>query len=182
MHVLFVMGTRPEAIKLAPLVKAFQSGGLDRVTVCATGQHEDLFTSVIEFFDIPIDVSLNCMKPGLGLVALTASLVQELGETLSSVQPDIVVVQGDTLLRFPTLVAPGAGVFSAYRNHTYAEWSGTSQAAPLVSGLAALLMQRIPDASVSNIYELLIQSCRKFADVDRIRQGHGMPDLRSMAM
>lgn len=92
------------------------------------------------------------------------------------------VLSGDTLQRYPTLVAPGAGVFSAYKEHKYAEWSGTSQAAPLVSGLAALLIQRSPEASSSEIFEQLIQSCKELANVDSMRQGHGMPDISSITV
>ena len=95
--VLFVLGTRPEAIKLAPVILHMraQPKNFD-VRVCATGQHRQMLDQVLELFDIEPDVDLRLMRPDQNLFDLTADLIRALGPVLREQRPDWVLVQGDT--------------------------------------------------------------------------------------
>lgn len=95
--VLFVFGTRPEAIKMAPVIKLFQKHS-DRfdVKVCVTGQHREMLDQVLTFFEIEPDVDLNVMKKGQGLLSLSSAILDGLREVFDEVKPDAVFVQGDT--------------------------------------------------------------------------------------
>ncbi len=94
---LFIVGTRPEAIKLAPLIKAFlEEKASFSLRVCATGQHTNLVYDVFDFFGISEYITLNTMVPGQSLNELTSGLFKALGEEIMDFNPDIVVVQGDT--------------------------------------------------------------------------------------
>lgn len=97
---LFVFGTRPEAIKLAPLVKEFKSRRNTNVKVCVTGQHRQMLDQVLEFFGIVPDYDLNIMKPNQTLFDVTADGLKALEPVLSEFQPEIVFVQGDTTTSF----------------------------------------------------------------------------------
>lgn len=91
-----VMGTRPEAIKLAPLMKACERRRDIEPWVCSTGQHREMLTQVTEYFAIPIAVDLNLMLPNQSLAGLTARCLEGLDRVLSSRSPDCVIAQGDT--------------------------------------------------------------------------------------
>lgn len=93
---LFVFGTRPEAIKMAPLILAARSRGAFDVRVCSTGQHRELLTPVLDFFDIKLDHNLDVMTPDQTLNALTSKLYAQLDRILEIEKPDLVFVQGDT--------------------------------------------------------------------------------------
>ncbi|MBB5416352.1 non-hydrolyzing UDP-N-acetylglucosamine 2-epimerase [Paraburkholderia atlantica] len=98
MKVMVVMGTRPEVIKLAPLVRALRSE-FDTI-VCASGQHRDMAAQALEFFGIEPDISLETMHPGQSLNALASRLIAALDRALDEVRPDWVIVQGDTTTAF----------------------------------------------------------------------------------
>ncbi|WP_439183611.1 non-hydrolyzing UDP-N-acetylglucosamine 2-epimerase [Carboxylicivirga taeanensis] len=95
--VLVTFGTRPEAIKMAPVLKALQK---DRdafdVKVCVTAQHREMLDQVLNLFQIQPDYDLNLMKPGQNLYSLTADIVTGMKEVLEAFQPDFVLVHGDT--------------------------------------------------------------------------------------
>ena len=94
---LIIFGTRPEAIKMAPLVKEFQKNTEDFETkVCVTAQHREMLDQVLEFFEIIPDYDLNLMKPGQNLYGLTAAIITKLQPVLEEFQPDFVYVHGDT--------------------------------------------------------------------------------------
>ena len=94
---LFVFGTRPEAIKLAPVILHMKSRPADfAVRVCATAQHREMLDQVLEFFRIVPDVDLDLMKPGQDLFDVTANVLTALKPVLRAEQPDWVLVQGDT--------------------------------------------------------------------------------------
>jgi UDP-N-acetylglucosamine 2-epimerase (non-hydrolysing) len=96
-HILCVFGTRPEAIKLCPLVRRLRSEGQRfSVKVCVTAQHRDMLDQVLQTFAVTPDYDLNLMQPGQSLSALTANILAAMGPVLQREQPDIVVVQGDT--------------------------------------------------------------------------------------
>jgi len=94
---LIIFGTRPEAIKMAPLVKEFKKNTEDFETrVCVTAQHREMLDQVLEFFEIVPDYDLNLMKPGQNLYGLTANIITNLQSVLEDYNPDYVYVHGDT--------------------------------------------------------------------------------------
>jgi len=95
-RVLIVFGTRPEAIKLFPVVDALKARGDIDVRTCVTAQHRGLLDQVLSIAGIVPDVDLDLMTPGQSLDALTARLLTELGKAMDAEQPDRVIVQGDT--------------------------------------------------------------------------------------
>ncbi len=96
LKVLLVFGTRPEAIKMAPLVKALQlEKGID-TKVCVTAQHREMLDSVLKLFEIQPDYDLNIMKPGQSLTQMTANMLIGLESVLTDFSPDVVLVHGDT--------------------------------------------------------------------------------------
>lgn len=102
---LIVFGTRPEAIKMAPLVKAFQQDKAFETKVCVTAQHREMLDQVLEFFEIVPDYDLDLMKPGQNLYSLTADILTGLKDVLESFQPDYVYVHGDTTTSMAAAIA-----------------------------------------------------------------------------
>ena len=97
MKILSVFGTRPEAIKMAPVVKELEKyPGKLKSVVCVTAQHRQMLDQVLDLFCITPDYDLNIMKEGQTLAGLTAAIFTRLDEVVQSVQPDLVLVQGDT--------------------------------------------------------------------------------------
>ena len=95
--ILLVFGTRPEAIKMAPLVKKLQAMPEEFQTiVCVTGQHREMLDQVLRLFDITPDYDLNIMKPNQDLYDITSRILLGMRDVLREVQPDIVLVHGDT--------------------------------------------------------------------------------------
>ncbi|OYD25674.1 non-hydrolyzing UDP-N-acetylglucosamine 2-epimerase [Oceanimonas baumannii] len=103
--VMCVIGTRPEAIKMAPLVQAFSAAPDFEVCVLATAQHRELLDQAFALFNISADYDLNVMMPGQTLPELTARLMTGLDNTLAEARPDIVIAQGDTTTVFVTALA-----------------------------------------------------------------------------
>jgi UDP-N-acetylglucosamine 2-epimerase (non-hydrolysing) len=95
-HVAFVFGTRPEAIKLFPVIHTLRKRTDVRISVIATGQHRAMLDQVLAIAEVTPDIDLNVMTPNQTLDGLTARLLTGTGEALDSVRPDLVVVQGDT--------------------------------------------------------------------------------------
>ncbi|MDT4422233.1 MAG: non-hydrolyzing UDP-N-acetylglucosamine 2-epimerase [Bacteroides thetaiotaomicron] len=95
--IMLVFGTRPEAIKMVPLVKEFQKNTTDFETiVCVTGQHREMLDQVLQIFDIIPDYDLAIMKQGQDLYDVTARVLVGMRDVLKTVQPDVVLVHGDT--------------------------------------------------------------------------------------
>ncbi|MBD3796823.1 MAG: UDP-N-acetylglucosamine 2-epimerase (non-hydrolyzing) [Campylobacterales bacterium] len=94
--ILIVFGTRPEAIKMAPLVKAFEKESDIISRVCVTAQHREMLDQVLELFDIKPDYDLNLMKPGQDLYDITSNVLLGMKSVLHDFKPDIVLVHGDT--------------------------------------------------------------------------------------
>ncbi len=94
---LFIVGTRPEAIKMAPVIKAAQhfGSGIDPI-VCFTGQHKEMLEQVASYFEITPDIDLGLMRSNQTLSGLTSRALEAIEETIEKVQPDCVVAQGDT--------------------------------------------------------------------------------------
>ena len=92
---MLVFGTRPEAIKMAPLVKEFQKRHEEVDTiVCVTGQHREMLDQVLEIFDITPDYDLNIMKSGQDLYDITSRVLLGMRDVLKEAQPDVVLVHG----------------------------------------------------------------------------------------
>ena len=95
--ILLIFGTRPEAIKMAPLVKEFQKfQDFFDTRVCVTAQHREMLDQVLDFFKIKPDYDLDLMKPGQNLYSLTATIIESLKPILEEFTPDYVFVHGDT--------------------------------------------------------------------------------------
>lgn len=95
--VMLVFGTRPEAIKMAPLVKAFEARpDAFRTLVCVTGQHREMLDQVLTIFDLHPDFDLNIMRPGQDLYDVTSRVLLGLRDVLREARPDLVLVHGDT--------------------------------------------------------------------------------------
>jgi UDP-N-acetylglucosamine 2-epimerase (non-hydrolysing) len=103
---LIIFGTRPEAIKMAPLVKEFENN-LDffETKVCITAQHREMLDQVLDFFEITPDYDLNLMKPNQNLYNLTAEIITGLKPILEDFQPDYVYVHGDTTTTMASSIA-----------------------------------------------------------------------------
>jgi len=100
-EILTVVGTRPEAIKLAPVILKLKSHGEKfNCRVCYTGQHREMVAQVMQIFDIQPDFDLNIMLPGQTLAQITARAVEGLDGLIASINPDLVLVQGDTTSAF----------------------------------------------------------------------------------
>jgi UDP-N-acetylglucosamine 2-epimerase (non-hydrolysing) len=109
-HVAIFVGTRPEAIKMAPVVKALKSDPRHRVSLCTTGQHREMLAQALSDFGLKSDVSIDIMVHDQTLAGLTSKLIHGCDQILQSLSPDWVLVQGDTT----TVMAASMAAF--YRN------------------------------------------------------------------
>ncbi len=103
--VLTVFGTRPEAIKMAPLVHALAQDAAFESRVCVTAQHREMLDQVLRLFEIVPDYDLNIMKPGQGLSEITCRILEGLKGVLEDFKPDVVLVHGDTTTTMATSLA-----------------------------------------------------------------------------
>lgn len=103
--ILTVFGTRPEAIKMAPLVKALESDPRFFAKVCVTAQHREMLDQVLNIFDISPDFDLDLMKKGQTLPDVTSSILQAMPSVYERFRPDIVLVHGDTATTFATTLS-----------------------------------------------------------------------------
>ena len=94
--ILFVFGTRPEAIKMAPVIKAFKDEKIFDTKVCVTAQHRQMLDQVLDIFDISPDYDLNIMERGQDLFDITANVLFGMKNVFSEYSPDLVLVHGDT--------------------------------------------------------------------------------------
>jgi UDP-N-acetylglucosamine 2-epimerase (non-hydrolysing) len=99
-RILAVLGTRPEAIKMAPVIRALRRSAVFEVSVCVTGQHREMLDQVLSAFSISPDFDLNVMTPDQSLPHLTASLLCRTDELYRQWRPHLVIVQGDTTTTF----------------------------------------------------------------------------------
>ena len=128
--VMLVFGTRPEAIKMAPLVKAFEQYTEDfKTIVCVTGQHREMLDQVLRLFEITPDYDLNIMKQGQDLYDVTSRVLLGMRDVLREVHPDVVLVHGDTTTSTAAALAafyqqiPVGHVEAGLRTHNiYSPW------------------------------------------------------------
>ncbi len=127
---MLVFGTRPEAIKMCPLVKEFQKYPTDfKTIVCVTGQHREMLDQVLKIFEVTPDFDLNIMKQGQDLYDVTARVLTGMRDVLKEVQPDVVLVHGDTTTSTAAALAafyqqiPVGHVEAGLRTHNiYSPW------------------------------------------------------------
>ncbi|MFN5415985.1 MAG: non-hydrolyzing UDP-N-acetylglucosamine 2-epimerase [Flavobacteriia bacterium] len=103
--VLVVFGTRPEAIKMAPVIKELKNDSFFDTKVCVTAQHREMLDQVLEFFNINADYDLNLMRPQQNLFNLTALIINELKPVLEDFNPNYVLVHGDTTTTMASSIA-----------------------------------------------------------------------------
>lgn len=106
MNILVVLGTRPEAVKMAPVIRALRARPeKPSVVLCLTAQHRDLLDQALALFELPVDYDLNLMRPDQSLSSLTTGVLQGLEPILTSDRPDLVLVHGDTTTSFSAALA-----------------------------------------------------------------------------
>lgn len=128
--IMLVFGTRPEAIKMCPLVKEFRKhGDRFRTVVCVTGQHREMLDQVLDIFDIAPDFDLNIMKQGQDLTDVTARVLTGMRDVFAQCRPDVVLVHGDTTTSMAAALAafyqqiPVGHVEAGLRTHNiYSPW------------------------------------------------------------
>ena len=128
--IMLVFGTRPEAIKMAPLVKEFQNNPVDfKTVVCVTGQHREMLDQVLKIFEITPDYDLNIMKQGQDLYDITARVLTGMRDVFNECKPDVVLVHGDTTTSTAAALAafyqqiPVGHVEAGLRTHNiYSPW------------------------------------------------------------
>ena len=128
--IMLVFGTRPEAIKMAPLVKEFQKDKENfKTVVCVTGQHREMLDQVLQIFDIKPDFDLNIMKQGQDLYDVTARVLTGMRDVFKECKPDVVLVHGDTTTSTAAALAafyqqiPVGHVEAGLRTHNiYSPW------------------------------------------------------------
>jgi len=189
--VMLVFGTRPEAIKMAPLVKAFEKHPQDFTTlVCVTGQHREMLDQVLHLFDIVPDYDLNIMKQGQDLYDVTARVLVGMRDVLKQAQPDVVLVHGDTTTSTAAALAafyqqiPVGHVEAGLRTHDiYSPWPeemnrqitgriATYHFAPTPLAQENLLKENIPPQHITVTGNTVIDAL--YAVVEKIQQDRSL--------
>ena len=166
--IMLVFGTRPEAIKMAPLVKEFQKHPETfKTVVCVTGQHRQMLDQVLQLFEITPDYDLNIMKQGQDLYDVTARVLVGMRDVLKEAQPDVVLVHGDTTTSTAAALAtfyqqiPVGHVEAGLRTHNiYSPWPeemnrqitgriATYNFAPTPLSKANLLREAVAEESIT---------------------------------
>ncbi|WP_417775733.1 non-hydrolyzing UDP-N-acetylglucosamine 2-epimerase [Stutzerimonas xanthomarina] len=158
MKTLCVFGTRPEAIKMAPLALALAADDRFEARVCVTGQHREMLDQVLELFAIKPDFDLNIMKPRQDLTDVTSSVLQGMKEVFREFKPDMVLVHGDTATTFAATLAayyqqlPVAHVEAGLRTgNLYSPWP--EEANRKLTGALAKLHFAPTDTSKRNLMQ-----------------------------
>lgn len=196
--ILLVFGTRPEAIKMAPLVKSLQNlPEKFKTIVCVTGQHREMLDQVLTLFNIVPDYDLNIMKPGQDLYDVTTNVMLGLRDILKETTPDVVLVHGDTTTSTSAALAafyqmiPVGHVEAGLRTHNiYSPWPEEMNRqitgriakyhfAPTLTSKNNLLAENIPEEMITvtgntvidalNMVVNKIQSDRSFSEYLRLR-------------
>ena len=142
--ILIVFGTRPEAIKMAPLVKEFlKYPSFFEARVCVSAQHREMLDQVLGFFEIKPDYDLDLMKPGQNLYSLTASIIESLKPVLEEFAPDYVFVHGDTTT---TMASSIAGFYSGAKIcHVEAGLRTNNKLSPFPEEINRQIVGRVSD-------------------------------------
>ena len=187
--IMLVFGTRPEAIKMAPLVKEFQKHpDMFQTIVCVTGQHREMLDQVLKIFEITPDFDLNIMKQGQDLYDVTARVLVGMRDVLKEAHPDVVLVHGDTTTSTAAALAafyqqiPVGHVEAGLRTHDiYSPWPeemnrqitgriATYNFAPTLLSKQNLLLEHVnPDSALDAELEQTLNACGY--DVNRLKEG-----------
>ncbi len=190
--ILVIFGTRPEAIKMAPVVKALQAtDGID-AQVCVTAQHRQMLDQVLDLFGIQPDYDLDIMKAGQDLTDVTASVLQGLKTVLQQSQPDRILVHGDTTTTFAATLAayyqriPVGHVEAGLRTgDNYSPWPeeinrkltgaiADLHFAPTEKARENLLGENVPDHQIivtgNTVIDALLDVTKKIANTSKISQ------------
>jgi len=143
MRLLFFVGTRPEAIKLSPLINVFSTIGDFKVKICVTAQHREILDGVLSFFGIQPDYDLDIMEYNQNLFDITAHVLQKLQKVLDDFSPDVVLVQGDTTTAFVSALA--AFYKQTKVAHVEAGLRSYNKYAPYPEEMNRVLISRIAD-------------------------------------
>lgn len=191
--ILLVFGTRPEAIKMAPLVKEFQKYPENFQTiVCVTGQHREMLDQVLTLFEVEPDYDLNIMKQGQDLYDVTSRVLLGMRDVLKAVQPDIVFVHGDTTTSMAAALAafyqqiPVAHIEAGLRTHNiYSPWPeemnrqitsriATYNLAPTPLSKQNLLQEGVKEESITVTGNTVIDAL--YMVVDKIKEEGGLQE------
>lgn len=189
--IMLVFGTRPEAIKMAPLVKEFQKyPDVFDTIVCVTGQHRQMLDQVLEIFDIKPDYDLNIMKQGQDLYDVTARVLTGMRDVLAEAHPDVVLVHGDTTTSTAAALAafymqiPVGHVEAGLRTHNiYSPWPeemnrqitgriATYDFAPTPLSRGNLLAEGVDDSKINVTGNTVIDAL--YWVIDKIRNDHNL--------
>lgn len=182
-RILIVFGTRPEAIKMAPIVTAFQQQGSVDVRVCVTGQHREMLDQVLNLFEIKPEYDLNIMKPGQDLTDVTTAILTGLKPVIAEFQPHRVLVHGDTATSFAATLAayyhrvPVGHVEAGLRTgNIYSPWPeegmrmltgciADQHYTPTIGSLKNLILENIAPESIyvtgNSVIDALLQVSKK---------------------
>ena len=191
--VMLVFGTRPEAIKMAPLVKEFQKyPDLFETIVCVTGQHREMLDQVLRLFEIQPDYDLNIMKQGQDLYDVTSRVLLGMRDVLRETQPDVVLVHGDTTTSTAAALAafyqqiPVGHVEAGLRTHNiYSPWPeemnrqitgriATYNFAPTPLSRQNLLEEKVSEQSISVTGNTVIDAL--YWVVDKIKRDEALSE------
>ena len=104
--ILIIIGTRPEAIKMAPVIKELKKNKrFFNLKICISGQHKKMLKQVLDFFEIKTNFNINVMRKNQSLERLTSKILIKIGEIISKIKPDLVMVHGDTTTTFAASLA-----------------------------------------------------------------------------
>lgn len=142
MNIILCFGTRPEAIKMAPLYHEFKKQNV-KVTVCITAQHREMLDQVLAFFEILPDYDLDIMKPNQSLNCLSANILFKIDEILDNVRPDLVLVHGDTTTA--SMIALAAFHKGVKVGHVEAGLRTYNKNAPFPEEINRQLISRVAD-------------------------------------
>jgi len=206
LHPMLIFGTRPEAVKMAPLLReCLRRGDEVRPAVCLTGQHREMLVQAVEYFGIRADAQFDLMRPNQTLAGLTARCIEHVDEVLLSFRPDCVVVQGDTTtalaaslaafyrriplvhieagLRTGSLLAPWPEEF----NRRVADMTAALHCAPTQRAADALVAEGVPPAKIhvtgNTVVDALLQTIdREKANAGKWQEKYVAPADRRMIL
>lgn len=189
--IMLIFGTRPEAIKMAPLVKAFQADKEHFETiVCVTGQHREMLDQVLEIFHIIPQYDLNIMKPGQDLYDVTSRVMLEMRKVLQQENPDVVLVHGDTTTSMAAALAafyqqiPVGHVEAGLRTHNiYSPWPeemnrqltariATWHFTPTALGKSNLMKEGIDESKIYVTGNTVIDALHLIIEQEHIQQAN----------
>lgn len=192
-RVLVVIGTRPEAIKMAPVISELRKASQIELRVCLTAQHREMLDRVVELFGIHADYDLNVMTPGQTLTGVTVSVLEGMTKVIEDARPDFVLVHGDTTTTFSaSLAAFYAGARIGHveaglrTGNLRAPWPEEANRrltgvltdlhlAPTDAARENLIQEGVDSSKIvvtgNTVVDALLQTCQKLNDEESVRAG-----------